>query len=231
MKTNVVSTAILFVFFLIWVLSACTPTTVIYPESATPKAHTPPPKGLVEVIDIIPTIRLDIRYATSNNFIGQVMVGYGAPRAFLLPKVAEQLKKVQAELQKKSLSLKIYDAYRPMRTELAMIDWAKNTGNDDYLTYGYLNTNVKKTNSFGHSSGNAVDLTIVDSHEKELDMGTEFDDFSKASWTLNATGSVLKNRLLLKNTMEKYGFTNFSREWWHYNYWNLRGKTLDEPIH
>jgi len=208
----------------------CAGNTTLSENLPEPLAYTPPPKGLVELSELIPFIHLEIRYATSNNFTGKPLDGYQAQRAFMLPKPAEALARVQRELQSMGYSLKIWDAYRPRRAELQMAAWSRATGNDIYLRDGYLLADVKPTNRFGHSNGNSVDLTIVDSQGRDLDMGTDFDHFTKDAWTLNATGKVLSNRLLLKSAMEKNGFSNFSREWWHFNYWNSPGPSLNEVI-
>ncbi|MBN1525924.1 MAG: hypothetical protein JW904_15705 [Spirochaetales bacterium] len=209
---------------------ACNREPVIHPLPALVQAFTPPPKGFVEVIDIIPSIKLDIRYATNNNFTGAKLDGYESGRAFLLPKTARDLAIVQKELEKQGLSLKIYDAYRPLRAELQMLKWARDNKRYDLLVDGYLNTNIKRYHQHGHPCGNCVDITIVDAQGKELDMGTPFDHFSEDSWTVNAEGKVLENRLLLKNLMTKNGFRNFYREWWHYTHWEATGPVQDEVI-
>ncbi|RPJ08918.1 MAG: peptidase M15 [Spirochaetaceae bacterium] len=216
--------------FAILAFSSCAGENVLEKHLPAPLSYSPPPADFVELKDLIPGIVLDIRYATTNNFMGKPLDGYKSERAFMLPEPAQALARVQEELESMRYSLKIYDAYRPMRSELQMIQWSRATGNEIFLRDGYLMSNIKPTNRFGHSSGNSVDLTIVDSSGLELDMGTQFDHFASSSWTANASGPVLKNRLLLKNLMEKHGFRNFSREWWHFNYWHAPHPPVDEEI-
>jgi len=175
------------------------------------------PSDYVDLSKFIPDLVIDVRYATSNNFMNRVLKGYKSPRALMLRSAAQRLKRVQKSLKSKGYSLKIFDAYRPMRAERDMIDWSlKKKYRIRYLREGYVPARVWPGRKIGHVSGNTVDLTLVDSHGKEINMGTAFDAFTKKSWTSNAKGTVLKNRLLLKKVMEAEGFRNYYREWWHF---------------
>jgi len=166
---------------------------------------------LVDVRELDRSIRVDLRYATANNFTGERLPGYDARRAMLHPGSAAALARVQARLREQGLGLKVFDAYRPVRATLAMVEWAERTGNGWVLEQGYV------ARQSGHNRGNTVDLTVVRLRGgRELDMGTPFDTFSEAAHTANAAGAVLENRMILKRAMEAEGFQNYDKEWWHY---------------
>jgi zinc D-Ala-D-Ala dipeptidase len=167
---------------------------------------------LVDVRSRDSTIRVEARYATSNNFTGKRLPGYEAPRALLRKEAAAALARVQAKLRPKGLGLLIYDGYRPVRATLAMVDWAKRTGHGDLVQQGYIASRSR------HNLGLAVDLTLVELGGDELDMGTPFDMFSEAAHTANAGGQVLRNRQTLVRAMESEGFRNYDQEWWHFSY-------------
>lgn len=171
----------------------------------------PPGDELVNVRRVDRTIRTDIRYATPHNFTGRRLPGYERPRAMLRPSAAAALGRVQARLRTEGLGLKVFDAYRPVRATLAMVDWAERSGNRWVLDQGYV------ARRSGHNLGITVDLTLVDLRSgRELAMGTPFDTFSEAAHTANAAGEVMENRMRLKRAMEAEGFVNYDQEWWHY---------------
>lgn len=188
-------------------------------------------KGFVYVVDEIPSIKIELRYFSSDNFVGQQIEGYNANVIILSKDATIALKKIQEELLKDSLSLKIFDAYRPQRAVNHFRKWARDI--NDTLTKSDFYPKVKKKNLFKdgyistrsrHSSGSTVDITLVDLRTcKELDMGTPYDYFGKKSATFydGITKQQKKNRMLLKTVMSKHGFRNYSQEWWHYT---LRGE-------
>ena len=124
--------------------------------------------GFVYLRDLDSSIVQDIRYATNDNFTGHPLPGYGAPECVLRREAAEALKQVQADLARQSLSLKVYDCYRPIRASHAMISWAHD-GNDDAATRRFYPTlNKRSLFALGfiasrsrHSTGTAIDLTLV----------------------------------------------------------------------
>jgi D-alanyl-D-alanine dipeptidase len=179
--------------------------------------------GLVDVTAKAPTIELDLRYATERNFTGAVLPGYCKPLAYARPAPARALARVQRALRRGGLGLLVLDAYRPARATRAMVRWAQRT-HRTWLLNGYI---ARRSN---HNRGAAVDLTLVrDGHP--VTMGTRFDSFSSRARTLNATGATLHNRLRLKRAMEREGFRNYSREWWHYDYPPLvNAPLLDVPL-
>ena len=160
-----------------------------------------------------PTIAVEMRYATSNNFTGAPLPGYLANRAFLRREAAAALARVQRRLRTEGLGLKVFDAYRPVRATLAMVDWTQRVHRPDLLAEGYIASRSR------HNLGLAIDLTLVDlTTGRELEMGTPFDTFSSAAHTANASGEAAANRQTLKRAMEAEGFVNYDQEWWHYSY-------------
>lgn len=182
--------------------------------------------GFVYLDTVAPGVALDMRYCSKNNFMGLVVDGYEAPKCIMTRETAEAVRNVQDELNRFSMSLKIFDAYRPQRSVDHFVRWSKDLP-DARMKNAYY-PDVAKENLFkegyiwtksGHSRGSTVDLTIVVLPEgKELDMGSGFDFFGDISHTKyrKITLQQKANRLLLKSIMEKYGFVNYDREWWHY---------------
>jgi len=167
-----------------------------------------PNNKLVEIKKAIPGIVLDIRYATKNNFMKQVM--YKQARAFARKPVVEQLKKIQSELNCKGYGLKIFDAYRPYAVTVAFYKKASDKA---------FVANPKKGSK--HNRGCAVDLTLVDLKTgKDLAMPTPYDSFApEASPTYKGLPqAVIKNRDYLISVMHRHGFRVIDNEWWHYDF-------------
>ncbi|WP_245284350.1 M15 family metallopeptidase [Bradyrhizobium sp. WSM2254] len=127
------------------------------------------PGGFVYLRDIDPAIIQDIRYATSNNFVGRPLAGYGAGECVVKREVGLRLKAVQQDLAAQNLSLKMFDCYRPARASLDMVAWSQN-GRETAAERRY-NPRIPKTELFRlgyiasrsqHSTGAALDLTLVD---------------------------------------------------------------------
>lgn len=126
------------------------------------------PEGFVEIREVIPDIILDLRYLTNHNFLGVPVEGYKSEKCFITKKAADSLAKVQAELKRFGLSLKIYDAYRPQRAVNHFVRWAKDLS--DTLTKKEFYPTIDKSKLFedgyiaeksGHSRGSTIDLTII----------------------------------------------------------------------
>ena len=180
---------------------------------------------LVDVQSVDPTIVVDLRYATANNFTGSPLPGYEANRAFLRREAGAALARVQRDLRPRSLALKVFDAYRPVRATLAMVDWTERVHRSDLLKDGYIASRSR------HNLGLAVDLTLIDLITgQELEMGTPFDTFSAAAHTANASGLAAVNRQKLKAAMEAEGFQNYDQEWWHYTFNVPTPLRFDRPI-
>lgn len=168
---------------------------------------------LVEVRSLAPAIRVEMRYATANNFTGAPLPGYEANRALLRREAAAALARVQERLATQGLGLKVFDAYRPVRATLAMMDWTERTGRQDLVEDGYIARRSR------HNLGVAIDLTLIDAATgRELEMGTPYDEFTEAAHTANASGDVAERRRTLVEVMEAEGFTNYEREWWHFSH-------------
>ncbi len=167
-----------------------------------------PKQELVALDKFIPGIQLDVRYATDSNLMKRPV--YSSKAAYMRKPAAESLKKIQAELKKKGLGLKIYDAYRPYDVTVSFYETFRDTV---FVASPYSGSR--------HNRGCAVDLTIIDLKTgKELDMPTPWDSFSSEShsdYPLTSK-SKLKNRELLKKVMTENGFLIYPDEWWHYDF-------------
>jgi D-alanyl-D-alanine dipeptidase len=180
---------------------------------------------LSNVQSLDPTIVVDLRYATANNFTGAPLPGYDANRAYMRREAASALARVQRDLRPRGLALKIFDAYRPVRATLAMVDWTERVHRTDLLKEGYIASRSR------HNLGLAIDLTLIDiATGQELEMGTPFDTFSAAAHTANASGLAAVNRQKLKAAMEAEGFQNYDQEWWHYTFNVPTPLRFDRPI-
>ncbi len=180
---------------------------------------------LADVQSLDPAIVVDLRYATTNNFTGASLPGYQANRAYLRREAAAALARVQRDLRPQGLALKIFDAYRPVRATLAMVDWTERVHRSDLLRDGYIASRSR------HNLGLAIDLTLIDlATGRELEMGTPFDTFSAAAHTANATGVAAVSRQKLKTAMEVEGFVNYDQEWWHYTFNVPNPLRFDRPI-
>ncbi len=184
------------------------------------------PKGFVYVKDEIPTIQIELRYFSDNNFIGKPINGYLANKLILSSKATKSLKLIQKELNKQGLALKVFDAYRPQQAVDHFATWA--TKLDDTLMKQHYYPNVEKKNLFeegyiafksGHTRGSTLDITLIDLKTgQELDMGSPYDFFGMQSWVAykNITKKQIQNRQQLQAVMLKHGFKNYPQEWWHF---------------
>ena len=163
---------------------------------------------LVNLQKIIPDIKLDIRYATKNNFLGEPV--YNSAYAFLRYPAALALKNVQEELKIMGLGIKVFDAYRPYTATVKFYNKVKDTV---YVASAWTGSR--------HNRGCAVDLTLISLKTgKPLDMPTGFDSFLDKAHSdyLDLSPEQIRNRDLLIGVMAKYGFNNYPGEWWHYDY-------------
>lgn len=186
--------------------------------SVTATAH---PSGLVAVETVRPPVLAEVRYATRHNFTGEVL--YPMPRLFLRRDAARALARVQRDLQKSGLGLKVWDAYRPLSVQQKM--W--NLIRDER----YVSNPAK--NQGRHTRGTAVDVTLVDNLGRELPMPSDFDDFSERAHRDYAGGTAeeRRNRQLLEVVMQRHGFLGYPTEWWHFDLKNWENyQPLDIPI-
>ena len=174
-------------------------------------AQLPPP--LVHLGAVDDTIEQDIRYATANNFTGRPLPGYEAGECILAVDVARALARVQSNLKRRGIGLRVYDCYRPRRAAAAMVAWVRADGDTAQTGYNHPRINRRQLVSSGyvaahseHSLGIAVDLTLVSTeqraeprsgansvdctsplqqrrHDGSVDMGTDYDCFDRLSHT------------------------------------------------
>lgn len=165
-----------------------------------------PDKQLVDLSTL--GIPLDIRYATTDNFMKRQL--YPEAKAYLRAPAARALADVQRELAARGLGIKVFDAYRPYRVTVAMWEPIRNP---DYV--------ADPAKGSRHNRGAAVDLTLIDLRTgEELPMPTGYDDFTPraAHAFTDLPDTVLANRALLREVMTRHGFTPLASEWWHYDF-------------
>lgn len=176
---------------------------------------------LVDIQRINPGIQLDIRYATEQNFLGRAV--YPEARCFVRYAAALRLDSIQRELESLGLGLKLFDGFRPLAVQREM--W-------NVLPDSRYVANPYKGGS-RHNRGAAVDVSLVDSTGKELNMPTGFDDFSERARQdyQGATQEQRINRWILRTIMEKHGFKPIASEWWHYDLMNWEDfDIVDVPL-
>ena len=188
------------------------------------------PENFVLIKDFVPSISVEMRYGTNNNFTGKPIPGYGSRQAVITITTASALKKVQKELNKLGLGLKIFDAYRPQKAVNYFIKWS-NQPNDTVMKNKYY-PNLKKETLFdlgyialksGHTRGSTVDVTLLyvsgPEKGKEVDMGSVWDLFGvRSGYAYEAVSNSQKeNRKLLRELMITHEFLPYDKEWWHFS--------------
>jgi zinc D-Ala-D-Ala dipeptidase len=169
------------------------------------------PGDLVELTALDPSIKLDIRYATANNFTGIVL--YDQPRAFLIKAAADALVAVHRQLKKDGFGLTIFDGYRPLSITKKLWDATPPGPKRNYVA------NPKKGSR--HNRGCAVDLSMHDlAGGKLVEMPSGYDEFTTRAHRnfMNAAPKAIANRELLERVMEATGFRGMSNEWWHFDF-------------
>ena len=170
------------------------------------------PPELVELKRLDPSLRLDMRYATTQNFMKRVL--YPEARAFLQRPAAEGLAAAQAELRERGLGLSVLDAYRPWRITKKMWDEAP----EAWRKVGYVADPAKGSR---HNRGCAVDVTLYDLKTgKYLPMPSRYDEFTERAHADSSLGTPeeRRNRSLLVETMGRHGFQVLQVEWWHFDF-------------
>lgn len=161
----------------------------------------------VRVVDYIPAIQVELRYAVKENFTGVVI--YDFDDAYLRYGTVKKLANVQKALQQKGYSLKIWDAFRPVKAQFVL--W------EAYPDASFVANPNKGYSS--HSRGNTIDITMVDANGDEVEMPTEFDCFSELADRnySDCTPMAKQNALLMENTMKANGFNPYFDEWCHFS--------------
>ena len=180
-----------------------------------------PDKRLVNLQQFIPGIAIDIRYATTNNFMHQQL--YPVAKAYLRYPAALALRDVENELAPQGLGLKIFDGYRPYSITEKMWEPVKNA---DFV--------ADPAQGSRHNRGAAVDLTLVDLRTgEELPMPSNYDEFSDRARRNYAGGpaDALANRQKLEDVMKRHGFEPLPSEWWHFDYAGWKDfELMDVPL-
>ena len=170
---------------------------------------------LVEILPGRSGLRIDLAYARADNVTGRAI--YARARCLLHPQAAALLDRAAELARPHGLGLKIFDAYRPPEAQWVL--W--NAFPDPEFV-------ADPRRGSPHSRGAAVDLTLVDSAGRELEMGTPFDDFTPASHhgSLAVPAQAQRNRALLLGLMTAAGWDFYRNEWWHYQLFNARSYPL-----
>jgi D-alanyl-D-alanine dipeptidase len=171
---------------------------------------------LVEVVKLDPTIKLDIRYATTNNFLHRPV--YAQARAFLQRPAAEALVRAQRTLHAKGYGVLVFDGYRPW--SVTKIFWDSASAEERRIEFV-----ADPRKGSRHNRGCAVDLSLVDLKTgAEVRMPSGYDEFSKRAFPDYAGGTAESRALrdLLRTAMEAEGFTVYPAEWWHFDYKDWR---------
>jgi D-alanyl-D-alanine dipeptidase/CubicO group peptidase (beta-lactamase class C family) len=185
------------------------------------RAATPPAESgafrqpdLVDLATLDSTIRFDIRYATTNNFLGSVF--YSTPHAFLQRPAAEAMLRAHRRLGALGFGLLIHDGYRPWYVTKTF--WDATPPQERWMV-------ANPAQGSRHNRGCAVDLTIYDRRtSREIDMGGTYDEATERSFPDYPVATDLQRwrRELLRRVMEDEGFTRIDNEWWHFDYRDWR---------
>lgn len=166
---------------------------------------------LVELVTLDPTIKLDIRYAGTNNFLGKPV--YPEARAFLQRPAAMAVLAAHRELARYGYGLLIHDGYRPWAITKVFWDMTAGTPMQEFV--------ADPKSGSKHNRGCAVDLTLFDlATGAEVRMPSGYDDFSERAHPHYAGGEASERaaRDLLRRLMEAEGFTVYENEWWHFDH-------------
>ncbi|QFU77727.1 peptidase M15 [Halioglobus maricola] len=187
--------------------------------------------ALVDIKGVAPVVKVDARYAGSDNFVGAVVDGYHSNKCLLTEQAAAALAAAQQEFADFGLQLVIYDCFRPQRAVDHFLRWTRDEA--DTKTRAQYYPGIPKSElvplgyiaeQSGHSRGSTVDLSLQTEAGDLLDMGSPWDFFDPLSNTENPSipAQAKANRLLLRAVMAQHGFANYPAEWWHFT-------LVDEP--
>lgn len=220
------------VLLLAWALSGCARETVL-PEDAAPapapetegplpelpaEPEDPPepetlpdppgdPADFVRVVDYLPDIQVDLRYAGEDNFTGQAI--YGFTDAYLRYGTVEKLSQALDTLEDEGYSLLIWDAFRPVEAQFRLWEICPDP----------VYVANPETGCSSHSRGNTVDLTLISLDGEPVEMPTGFDDFSSLADRdyRDVPEQAAAHARLLEDVMKDCGFTPYQGEWWHFS--------------
>ena len=179
------------------------PTPSPYPEIEISYLDT----ELVRIADFIPGAYTDLRYATTENFTGEVI--YDFADAYIRYGTVQKLIKVQYILSAQGYSLLIWDAYRPQQAQFALWDVVPDA---NFVANPY-------TGHSSHSNGGTVDISMVLSDGTPLEMPSEFDEFNALADRnyADVSTAAAANAAILEQAMSAAGFSGYWSEWWHYS--------------
>ncbi len=176
--------------------------------------------SLIDLATVAPSVKLDLRYATTDNFMKKKL--YPTSRCLLHREVALALAEVARDLAARHLGLKIWDCYRPL--SIQKIFWAL-LPDERYV--------ADPQKGSRHNRGAAVDVTLVDEKGRELAMPTPFDEFSPRAHRdyTGASREAASNRAFLEEVMTRHRFAGLPTEWWHFDFrgWE-RWPVGDQPL-
>ena len=199
-------------------------------QAVNPVPQGEPHPGFVYLRSLIPDLIEELRYFTTNNFMGVKVDGYEANLAILSKEAATALASAADELREKGYVIKIFDAYRPQKAVDHFVRWSKT---DDQRNKADYYPSLSKKSLFptyvarrsGHSRGSTIDMTICyKDTKKEVDMGGHFDYFgppSHPTFTGKYPGGEVteehkQRRMMLREVMVRHGFNPYDSEWWHF---------------
>ena len=171
--------------------------------------------AFVRLADFSSDFSYDLRYATENNFLKARV--YDCAECYTRVKTAKALIAANRDFMEQGNRIKFFDCYRPHDVQFKMWEIVPNPQYVADPQKGSI-----------HNKGGAVDITLETLDGRELDMGTDFDFFGREAYHDNTSlpATVLRNRKLLKETMEAHGFWSIRTEWWHYNL----GAASNDPV-
>lgn len=193
---------------LVWLILTCV--SIAGAQNTPPREENKREADLVELITLDNTLKLDIRYARTDNFVGKVV--YAEARAFMQRPAAAALLRVHRKLKKRNLGLVIFDGYRPW--SVTKLFWEVTPEDKRKFV-------ANPAKGSRHNRGCAVDLSLFDlATGKLVEMPSDFDDFTEKASPKYKGGTKQQraNRDLLRSQMEAEGFTVNDNEWWHFDY-------------
>ncbi|AKP67111.1 M15 family metallopeptidase [Companilactobacillus ginsenosidimutans] len=160
--------------------------------------------GFTNILTLDSSIIVDLRYATTNNFTGKVI--YDFTTAIARTGTALKLAEASKMLKKQGYRIKIWDAYRPVKSQEKLFE-----------VYPHPEFVAKPNPNFSHQKGVTFDLTICDMDGNELEMQTEFDNFTEAAHRdAKRTSEQERNYQIMNEVMIEVGFVGYENEWWDY---------------
>lgn len=184
---------------------------------------------LVDAAHFVDGLQVEMRYSGSDNFVGAPIDGYEKPLCLLSEPATRALAAAQRELAIHSLGLRVYDCYRPQRAVDHFVRWSEEPNDARSQDRYYPDLDKRELFELGyiarhssHTRASTVDVTLVElrsrGRSRTVDMGTPFDFFGERAHTESPAVGPLqqRNRRRLRDTMERAGFLNFAKEWWHY---------------